>query len=128
MQEPDTRVEQTTVRAGNTTQTTQEVARPVHDDGHRSVVVSRVIWFIAGVILVLLAFRFVFVLLGANESNGFANFIYSVSYPLASPFFGLFGYSLKYGVSRVEVSTLVAAAVYAIVAYGIAKLATITRD
>lgn len=128
MQEPTTRVEKTTVRAGNTTQTTQEIARPTHDTNHKSNVVSRIIWFIAGVILVLLAFRFILILLGANQSNGFANFIYSASYPLARPFFGLFSYNLQYGVSKVEVSTLVAAAVYTVIAFGISKLALITRD
>jgi uncharacterized protein YggT (Ycf19 family) len=86
---------------------------------------ARVIWFIAGVILVLLAFRFVFVLLGANPANGFANFIYTVSHPFAAPFFGLFGYSLHYGISRLEVSTLVAMAVYALIAYGLARLVTL---
>lgn len=128
MQEPTTRVEQTTVRAGNTTQTTQEIARPAQEDNHTSNVVSKIIWFIAGVILVILGFRFVLILLGANQSNGFAHFIYSISYPLARPFFGLFGYNLQYGVSKVEVSTIVAAAVYAVVAFGIVKLATITKD
>ena len=86
---------------------------------------ARIVWFIAGVIIVLLAFRFVFVLLGANPSNGFANFIYTASHPFAAPFFGLFGYSLHYGVSRFELSTLVAMLVYALIAYGLARLFTI---
>src|SRR5487761_1462190 len=96
------------------------VARP-------SSTITRVIWFIAGVILVLLAFRFVLVLLGANSANGFVNFIYSVSHPLAAPFFGIFGYSIHYGVSRFELSTLVAMAVYALIAFGLAKLVTIRQ-
>ena len=88
---------------------------------------ARVVWFIAGVLLTLLAFRFVLVLLGANPNNAFANFIYTVSHPFVAPFFGLFGYSLHYGVSRLELSTLVAMAVYALVAFGIAKLLTIRQ-
>ncbi len=88
---------------------------------------SRVVWYIAGVIIVLLALRFVLILLGANQANSFVNFIYSLSYPFAVPFFGIFGYSLKYGVSKVEVSTLVAMGVYALIAYGIARLLTINR-
>jgi uncharacterized protein YggT (Ycf19 family) len=86
---------------------------------------ARVVWFIAGVIITLLALRFVLVLLGANPSSGFANFIYTISHPFAAPFFGLFSYNLHYGVSRAEISTLVAMAVYALVAFGIAKLFTI---
>jgi uncharacterized protein YggT (Ycf19 family) len=91
----------------------------------RSNTAVRVIWFITGVLLTLLAFRFVLVLLGANPSNAFANFIYSVSHPFVAPFFGLFGYSLHYGVSRLELSTLVAMAVYALVAFGLSRLFTI---
>ncbi len=88
---------------------------------------ARIVWFIAGVLLVLLGFRFALVLLGANPANGFANFIYTASHPFAAPFFGLFGYSLRYGVSRFEVSTLVAMAVYALIAYGIVRLITIRK-
>ena len=95
---------------------------------HKQNVAVRVIWFIAGVLLTLLAFRFVLSLLGANESNGFANFIYTVSHPFVAPFFGLFNYDFQAGRSSFELSTLVAMAVYAIVAAGLARLATITRD
>jgi hypothetical protein len=95
---------------------------------HNQNVAVRVIWYIAGVLLVLLAFRFVFVLLGANPANGFANFIYTTSHPFVSPFFGIFNYNLRYGVSRFETYTLVAMVVYALIAYGIAKLITINQS
>ncbi len=95
--------------------------------GQHSLIVTRIVWFIAGVLLVLLAFRFIFVLLGANPANGFANFIYTASHPFVAPFFGIFGYSIKYGVSRVELSTLVAMAVYALIAFGISRLLTMGR-
>ena len=91
-------------------------------------VAGRVIWFIGGAIAILLAFRFVLALLGANTANGFAQFIYSVTTPLASPFFSLFGYTPTYGSSHLEVSTLVAIAVYSLVAWGLVKLVTITRS
>jgi uncharacterized protein YggT (Ycf19 family) len=87
-----------------------------------STLAQRIIWYIAGAILILLAFRFVLTLLGANPDNAFANFIYEVSHPFVSPFFGLFGYNLEYGVSRFEIFTLVAMAVYSVVAWGLAKL------
>jgi small-conductance mechanosensitive channel len=85
-------------------------------------VMQRIIWYIAGVIIVLLAFRFILTLLGANRSNGFADFIYTTSHPFVAPFFGLFGYNLQYGVSRFELYTLVAIVVYAIIAWGLARL------
>lgn len=86
---------------------------------------ARIIWYVAGVLLVLLTFRFLLALLGANPNNGFADFIYTTSHPFVAPFFSLFGYDLKYGVSRFEIYTLVAMGVYAVVAYGLARLVTL---
>jgi cation transport ATPase len=130
MAEEVQRVQETTTQAGNTTQKTQEVstANPKAQDEHKRNVAERVVWYVAGVLLVLLGFRFVLALLGANPSNGFADFIYDVSYPFVAPFFGLFSYDLEYGVSRFEIFTLVAMAVYTLVAWGVAKLVTINRD
>jgi succinate dehydrogenase hydrophobic anchor subunit len=106
--------------------------RVIEDDGdadyveaRREPLAERIVWMIAGVLLTLLAFRFVLALLGANPNNAFANFIYSVSHPFVAPFFSLFGYDLRYGISRFETFTLVAMAVYAIVAFGIAKILTL---
>ena len=86
---------------------------------------ARVIWFVAGVIIVLLALRFLFVLLGANRDNGFVDLIYTLLYPFAAPFFGIFSYDVSYGESRFELSTLVAMAIYALIAWGLARLVTI---
>ena len=88
---------------------------------------ARIVWYIAGVLLALLAIRFILALLGANRANGFANFIYTTSHPFVAPFFSLFNYDLRYNVAHFESYTLVAMAVYALVAYGIAKLVTINR-
>ena len=88
---------------------------------------ANVVWFIAGVLLILLAFRFVLMLLAANQENTFANFVYVLSYPFAAPFFGLFGYTIRYGVSQLELSTLIAIAVYALIAFGITRLINIRR-
>lgn len=126
-------VEETTVNNGLPTQTTRRVTTETADN-QRVVAATtgtstaeRVIYYIMGVLLALLAFRFVLSLLGANRDNGFANLIYSLSYPFVAPFFGLFGYDVQYGVARFEIETLVAMAVYALLAYGIAKLVRIAR-
>lgn len=86
---------------------------------------ARIITFITGVLLILLAFRFVLALLGANPNNAFARFIYDLSYPFVAPFFNLFGYRLHYGISRFEVYTLVAMLVYGIVGWLLARLVTL---
>ena len=121
--------EKTTSADGVTTQTT----RAVTDEGMaanttrepESFVAARVVWYIAGVITTLLALRFVLALLGANKGNGFVDFIYNVSHPFAAPFFGIFNYQTQYGVSKFELSTLVAIVVYLLVAWGLARLVTI---
>ncbi|MDB5175706.1 MAG: YggT family protein [Candidatus Saccharibacteria bacterium] len=125
MTDPVRRVTQTTVQDGDTTRTVREVDDARVNTGAEQNTITRLIAFIAGVLLVLLAFRFVLILFGANKGNGFVDFIYSVSYPFARPFFGMFGYDLQYGVARVEISTLVAMAVYGLVAYAIIKLVNI---
>lgn len=119
--------QETTVQSGNLAQTTQQVDDPQAASDHNKDVASRIVWYVAGILLSLLAIRFVLALLGANPENGFASFVYAVTYPFVAPFFGLFGYDFTAGASRFEAFTLVAMAVYALLAYGIAKALTLTR-
>ncbi len=92
-----------------------------------SVVFARVINYIVGLLLSLMAIRVVLSLLGANQGNAFASFIYNLTYPFVAPFFGLFGYSMRYGVARFELETVVAMIVYALVGYGLTKIITINK-
>lgn len=129
MAEDIQKVRETTTRSGDTVQKTTDVSNPQAKTEHQQNVAERVVWFVAGILLVLLGFRFLLSLLGANTTNGFANFIYSASHPFVSPFFSLFSYkNYAYGVSRFEIYTLVAIVFYAVVAWGIAKLVTLTRE
>jgi hypothetical protein len=85
------------------------------DEGHRAVdLATRIVNLVGGVIISLLALRFMLSLFGANRGNGIADFIYSASHPFVSPFFGLFNYKEQFGVVRFEFETLVAIAFYAI--------------
>jgi hypothetical protein len=100
--------------------------------GHSFVqsVVSQIIWFVAGVITVLLAFRFILAALAANPGNGFVNFIYKVSHPFAAPFFGIFNYNDVYvrgTSSHIELYTLLAIVVYLAVAWILSALVNIGR-
>src|SRR5689334_17719584 len=65
----------------------------------------QVIWYILGVIEVLLAFRVILKLLAANPGSAFTSFIYTVSDPFALPFAGIFGIA-RAGGSLLEWSTL----------------------
>ena len=89
-------------------------------------VLGQIIWFVAGIILILLAFRFILALLGANPGNAFANFIYDTSHPFVAPFFGLFNYNnVNLGVGHFEVYTLIAMLVYGAIAWGLSALVNI---
>lgn len=83
--------------------------------------VYQIIWYILGVIEVLLIFRVVLKALGANPNSGFANLIYTLSNPLALPFRGIFPTPVVEG-SVFEWSTIIAGLVYALVAYGLVQL------
>ncbi len=81
----------------------------------------QVIWYILGLIEVLLAFRVVLKVLGANPYNGFTSFVYGVSNPLALPFSGILSITVV-GKSVFEWSTIIAAIVYLLIAYGLVYL------
>lgn len=81
----------------------------------------QVIWYILGVIEVLLAFRVILKLFGANSASTFVSFIYALSRVFAQPFAGIFGITASSGMV-LEWSTLIAMAVYAVLVYGIVQL------
>ena len=90
-----------------------------------SVVAQRVVWYIVGFIVALLALRLILQLLGANPGNAFVDLVYGLSGIFAAPFFGMFSYTPSYGVSFFEVSTLVAILIYSLIGWGVAKLFTL---
>ncbi len=82
---------------------------------------TQVVWYILGLLEVLLLFRFLLKLLGANPAAGFTNFIYDVTYLFAAPFLNVFRITRIEG-SIFEWTTLLAMIVYWIIALGIVKL------
>ncbi len=82
---------------------------------------TQVVWYILGLIEVLLAFRFGLRLLAANPEAGFSRFIYTISYPFAAPFLKVFNAS-KVDSGVFEWTTLLAMFVYFLIAWGIVKL------
>ncbi len=82
---------------------------------------TQVIWYILGLLEVLLVFRFVLKLLDANPYAGFTSFIYSVTYPFVVPFLSVFRITDVNG-SVFEWATLLAMVVYWLIALGIVKL------
>lgn len=94
------------------------------------VTIANLIWYLYGFVAVVLAIRFIMKLAGANSGNAFVSFIYTISGILSAPFDTIFGVAKTSSgtVSSVfEPSILVAIAVYALVAWGIAKLLTLNE-
>jgi YggT family protein len=79
------------------------------------------IWLLFGIVEGILAIRFILKLLGANESAGFASFIYSASAPFVAPFDNLFA-NPGSGGSILELTTLVALIVYMLIAWLVARV------
>ncbi|MCF8565892.1 YggT family protein [Alicyclobacillus tolerans] len=96
-------------------------------EGNAQLVATRIVWYIAGVVIVLMAFRFVLTLLGANPHTGFYRGIRGVTSPFVAPFSGLFRNISIGDVVRFEPNVLVAMVVYALIAWGIVKLITISQ-
>jgi hypothetical protein len=109
-------------------ESTTHATRTVEEDiPSGTTLFARAVYYLLGVLEVILAFRFLLALLGANRGSGFGQFVFNLSYPFVQPFFGLFGYEPVYGTSHIELFTLVAMAVYAIVAWGIIALIRLPR-
>lgn len=87
---------------------------------------TQVVWYLLGLLEILLTFRFFFLLFSANPTAGFSNFIYTVSYPFVMPFISVFGLSNVEG-SIFEWTTLLAMFVYALIAWGFVKLLTMIK-
>jgi hypothetical protein len=81
---------------------------------------------IAIILEALLAFRFFLKLFAANPSAGFTTFIYGVTTIFVAPFMAVFRITQIEG-SIFEWTTLLAMAVYWLIAWAIAKLFTISR-
>lgn len=88
------------------------------------------IWYIYGLVAILLGIRMVLKLFGANSANAFVDFVYAVSGVLSAPFDTIFGVTrAESGTTEsvFEPSILVAIAVYALIAWGVSRLLIINE-
>lgn len=98
---------------------------PVEDKVTSTQTTGRVVYYIFGILEVLLAFRLVFKLAGASQGSYFVSFIYTITRIFILPFEGIFRRGVSQGVettSVLEPSTIVALIVYTLLAWGIVKL------
>lgn len=103
------------------------VAQVDHSQNYANNKIIQIIYYIEGVIIALLALRFVLRLIGASAASSFVNFIYAITYPFAAPFFGMFQTQWGYGRARLEFETLIAMAAYAVLAYILVGLVRVSK-
>ena len=87
---------------------------------------TQIVWYIIGLLELLLAFRFVLKMLAANPTAGFSAFIYGITYPFAIPFLTVFRQSRVEG-NIFEWTTILAMLVYWLVAWGIIKMLVMSK-
>ena len=80
------------------------------------------VYFVLGVLEVILVLRFVFRLLGAHQDSKFVMFLYNLSHMFVYPFNGIFNDQTIGSASVFEVSTLIAMLIYALIAWGLVAL------
>lgn len=121
-----TEVRDTNEQVGDTNIRRQTVESTSRIDSR--IVLQRIVYYIAGIIVALLAFRIVLLLLAANQGSPFVDFVYGISGFFAWPFYGIFSYQPSYGQSTFEMSSIVAIIVYVLVAMALAKLLMLTSS
>ena len=98
---------------------TEQVVRDVAAERRMGLFqIYRILWSILALLEILLAFRFVLRLIAANANSGFAVLIYGITGVFVGPFNGLISTPTSGG-SSLEVTTLIAMAVYALIFWGI---------
>lgn len=83
------------------------------------------VYFILGALEILLLFRLILKMTGANPGSGFVAFVYSVSNFFVLPFQAIFSAPTAPGAETTaifEPSTLIGMIVYAVIALGVVKL------
>lgn len=83
---------------------------------------ARIAYFLVGALEILLLLRLAFKLLGADATSGIVNFIYNLSNPFVIAFNGILGDVKLSNTSILEISTIVAMFLYALLVWGFVSL------
>ena len=107
---------------------TEQVTRDVAAERRMGLYqLTRILMTVLGILEILLGIRFVLHLIAANSASGFAQFIYGVSAPFIAPFTGLVGTPTSGG-TTLEVTTLIAMALYALLFWIVSRIIPIFTD
>jgi len=107
---------------------TEEVTRDVAAERRlRLALVTQIIWAILGLLEILLGLRFLLKLIAANPDSGFAVLVYGITAPFLAPFTALVGTPQSGGVI-LEVTTVIAMAIYALLFWGVVSVIRIAAN
>jgi len=99
---------------------TEQVTRDVAAERRqRFAMVLQIIWGILALLEILLGLRFMLKLIGANPDSGFATFVYGITGPFLAPFEALISTPAAGGMV-LELTTLIAMAIYVLIFWGVA--------
>jgi len=103
----------------------KEVKTTAHEAGQEqrfaTFKVTQLIWLFLGILESMIALRVVFKLLGVNAANAFATLLYGVTNIFVAPFESLVG-APSAGGMVLEISSIIAMIVYALLAWGIERI------
>jgi uncharacterized membrane protein len=107
---------------------TEQVVRDVAAERRMGLFqINRIMWSILAFLEILLAGRFLLRLIAANPDSGFAVLMYGVTGIFVGPFNGLIS-TPTYAGSALEITTLIAMIVYALIFWGIAYVIRMIVD
>jgi uncharacterized protein YggT (Ycf19 family) len=101
-------------------QTTQQVASDAEMKAARADKKNQIVWYVLGLINILLLLRIVFLLLGAKDV-GFASLLYVITEPFVSLFKGIFPAPTAGG-AYFDTAAILAIVVLSLLAWGISAL------
>lgn len=102
----------------------EEQKRAMDAANHNSAVarIVRIVYFLFGLLEVLLGIRVLLQLLGANDSNAFASVIYGITNPFVALFATLFSNPSVGQGNLLELTTIAAMIAYAILAWVVGRV------
>lgn len=107
---------------------TEQVVRDVAAERRMILfMIKRIMWSALAFLEILLTFRFVLRMIAANPNSGFSVLMYGITGVFVAPFNGLVATPSSNG-AILEVTTLIAMAVYALIFWGLAYILRIFTD
>lgn len=107
---------------------TQQITRDVAAERRlRMAQIIQIMWTVVGILEILLGLRFMLKLIAANPGSGFASFIYGITGVFTAPFNTMLVAPASGG-SILEVTTLIAMAVYALFFWIVGRVIVIASE